>query len=62
MTDPVVVDDITDAYMRGQAHARTGLHPAGLIVFGPDTMPCDSAWPAAKVDVFNRWADSGTQP
>ena len=26
------------------------------------SMPCDGAWPAAKVDVFSRWADSGTHP
>jgi hypothetical protein len=24
------------------------------------TMPCDSAWPAEKVDVFARWVDNGT--
>jgi CDGSH-type Zn-finger protein/truncated hemoglobin YjbI len=23
------------------------------------TMPCDGAWPAAKVDVFQRWVDGG---
>jgi len=26
------------------------------------SMPCDGAWPAAKVDVFARWTGSGTQP
>jgi truncated hemoglobin YjbI len=26
------------------------------------TMPCDGAWPAEKVDVFRRWAESGCQP
>ena len=26
------------------------------------SMPCDGAWPAAKIDVFSRCADSGTQP
>ncbi len=24
------------------------------------TMPCDSAWPAEKVEVFRRWMDTGT--
>jgi CDGSH-type Zn-finger protein/truncated hemoglobin YjbI len=24
------------------------------------TMPCDGAWPAEKVEVFQRWVDSGT--
>jgi hypothetical protein len=23
------------------------------------TMPCDGAWPAAQVDLFQRWAESG---
>jgi hypothetical protein len=23
------------------------------------TMPCDGAWPQARVDVFQRWAESG---
>ncbi len=23
------------------------------------TMPCDGAWPDAKVDVFQRWIDAG---
>jgi hypothetical protein len=23
------------------------------------TMPCDGAWPHARVDVFQRWVDSG---
>jgi hypothetical protein len=23
------------------------------------TMPCDGAWPAAQVDVFQRWVDAG---
>jgi hypothetical protein len=25
-------------------------------------MPCDGAWPAEKVDVFRRWAQTGMQP
>ena len=23
------------------------------------TMPCDGAWPAAQVDLFQRWVESG---
>ncbi|OBI48634.1 hypothetical protein A5706_27445 [Mycobacterium sp. E796] len=26
------------------------------------SMPCDGAWPAQKVDVFQRWIDSGMSP
>jgi len=26
------------------------------------SMPCDGAWPTAKVDVFSRWLDTGTLP
>jgi hypothetical protein len=26
------------------------------------SMPCDGAWPADKVAVFERWTESGTQP
>ena len=26
------------------------------------SMPCDGAWPAAKVEAFQRWIDTGTQP
>ena len=26
------------------------------------SMPCDGAWPAAKVNVFGRWMDTGTRP
>jgi hypothetical protein len=25
-------------------------------------MPCDGAWPAAKIGVFKRWIDTGMQP
>jgi hypothetical protein len=24
------------------------------------TMPCDGAWPAERIDLFQRWAESGT--
>jgi CDGSH-type Zn-finger protein/truncated hemoglobin YjbI len=26
------------------------------------TMPCDGAWSAARIEVFQRWADTGLQP
>jgi hypothetical protein len=26
------------------------------------TMPCDGAWPAERVDVFERWSSSGQAP
>jgi CDGSH-type Zn-finger protein len=26
------------------------------------SMPCDGAWPAAKIEVFQRWADTGCPP
>ncbi len=26
------------------------------------SMPCDGAWPAAKVEAFQHWIDTGTQP
>ena len=26
------------------------------------TMPCDGAWPAEKVEVFQRWTESGFRP
>jgi CDGSH-type Zn-finger protein/truncated hemoglobin YjbI len=26
------------------------------------SMPCDGAWPAAKIEVFQRWAGTGRQP
>ena len=25
-------------------------------------MPCDGAWPEARVDLFQRWIDGGKQP
>ena len=36
-------------------------HAAGIFGRLEDgTMPCDGAWPAAQVEVFRRWAESGT--
>jgi hypothetical protein len=26
------------------------------------SMPCDGAWPAARIEVFQRWAETGMQP
>jgi hypothetical protein len=26
------------------------------------TMPCDGAWPASQVDLFQRWIDDGKRP
>lgn len=38
-----------------QAHAEAILNR-----LTDGTMPCDGAWPTAKVDVFRRWMDTGT--
>ncbi len=36
-------------------------HAAGILGRLDDgTMPCDGAWPAAQVEVFRRWTESGT--
>ena len=36
-------------------------HAAGILGQLDDgTMPCDGAWPAAQVEVFRRWTESGT--
>lgn len=26
------------------------------------SMPCDSAWPEARIELFGRWASTGMQP
>jgi hypothetical protein len=26
------------------------------------TMPCDGAWPDARIALFKRWIDGGSQP
>jgi hypothetical protein len=26
------------------------------------SMPCDAAWPEAKIELFQRWASTGLQP
>jgi uncharacterized Fe-S cluster protein YjdI/CDGSH-type Zn-finger protein len=38
-------------------------HAAGILERLRDgTMPCDGAWPQEKIDVFQRWTESGFQP
>jgi len=41
--------------VRAHAEAILGRLAAG-------TMPCDGAWPAERVEVFRRWAQTGMQP
>jgi hypothetical protein len=33
--------------------------PAILDLLAAGTMPCDSAWPKEKIDVFRRWIEAG---
>ena len=48
-----------DLWSRADVHA----HAAGILERLHDgTMPCDGAWPAGKVEVFQRWTESGFQP
>ncbi|MGE5137132.1 MAG: CDGSH iron-sulfur domain-containing protein, partial [Gemmatimonadota bacterium] len=38
-------------------------HASGILQRLQDgSMPCDGAWPAARIEVFRRWAETGTQP
>jgi CDGSH-type Zn-finger protein/truncated hemoglobin YjbI len=38
-------------------------HAAGILERLRDgTMPCDGAWPADRIEVFQRWTESGFQP
>ena len=38
-------------------------HAAGILDrLRNGTMPCDGAWPAGKIEVFQRWTESGFQP
>ena len=41
--------------VRAHAEAILGRLAAGR-------MPCDGAWPAERVEVFRRWAQTGMQP
>jgi CDGSH-type Zn-finger protein len=38
-------------------------HAVGILErLGNGSMPCDGAWPAAQVEVFRRWTESGCPP
>jgi len=38
-------------------------HAAGILLRLRDgSMPCDGAWPAGQVEVFQRWTDTGMRP
>ena len=38
-------------------------HAAGILARLRDgSMPCDGAWAAEQIEVFQRWADAGMQP
>jgi hypothetical protein len=38
-------------------------HAAGILErLRNGTMPCDGAWPPEKVEVFQRWTETGFQP
>jgi CDGSH-type Zn-finger protein len=42
------------------SHAEVSAHADAILErLRAGTMPCDGAWPAGHVDVFQRWADSG---
>jgi CDGSH-type Zn-finger protein/truncated hemoglobin YjbI len=48
-----------DLWSRGDVQA----HAAGILdQLSSGTMPCDSAWPPEKVQVFRHWTESGFQP
>jgi CDGSH-type Zn-finger protein/truncated hemoglobin YjbI len=48
-----------DLWSRADAQA----HGAGILErLRNGTMPCDGAWPADKIEVFQRWTESGFQP
>ena len=37
-------------------------HAADILEQLAGALPCDSAWPPEKVQVFRRWTESGFQP
>ena len=38
-------------------------HAAGILQRLKDgTMPCDGAWPADQIAVFERWTETGMEP
>jgi CDGSH-type Zn-finger protein/truncated hemoglobin YjbI len=45
------------------SHDDVAAHAAAILTRLQDgSMPCDGAWPAAWIEVFQRWAESGTRP
>jgi CDGSH-type Zn-finger protein/truncated hemoglobin YjbI len=45
------------------SRADVQAHGAGILErLRNGTMPCDGAWPAEKIEVFQRWTESGFQP
>jgi Ferritin-like len=45
------------------SHADVQAHAAGILDrLRNGTMPCDGAWPAEKIEVFQRWTESGFRP
>ena len=45
------------------SHDDARAHASGILQRLQDgSMPCDGAWPAARIEVFRRWAETGTQP
>jgi hypothetical protein len=45
------------------SHADVQAHAAGILDrLRNGTMPCDGAWPAEKIEVFQRWTESGSRP
>jgi hypothetical protein len=45
------------------SRADVQAHAAGILERLRDgSMPCDGTWPAEKIEVFQRWTESGFQP
>ena len=45
------------------SQADVQAHAAGILErLRNGTMPCDGAWPAEQIEVFQRWTESGCQP
>ena len=41
-------------------HADVAEHADAILgVLSSGKMPCDGAWPAARVEAFQRWIDAG---
>jgi len=41
------------------AYSDVSQHSHAILTRRAGTMPCDAAWPEAKIDVFQRWIDAG---